>query len=1026
MDKQQWYYLTERNYDSGFPVSYFVSEEQRYWEKMLGKELLGKLVWEEKKLSYYFAGADVQAFSVSDNEQRQLFQLYEDVLREMKQDDEHEKTYRSALHETEGCMGDFYIPFLELSEIWLARKGYLEILNDRGILESYQKICLSRMLKTASRTLVFCMHQVKAAGLLKGNDSREEYQYYCREFLESAQYVKEVCENYPVLQRTLLEIILWTGNLFHEAVTAFWKDRDEINREFFASHPVGKIVKIEGNLSDPHHFGRGVLRLHLDNGNTVLYKPHSLKNEIAYHIFINRLYQEDGLSPYCYQGIGREDFGWCVPAEHGSCQEKEQVHRYYRRLGIQLFACYVLNMGDIHYENLIASGEYPVIVDFETLPGQGDGNVLTLGFLPCSFLGREGGGINISAATGRGGERVPLKIPVVVGAGTSDMHVVYVNPVLKKQQNLPKYFEKEVEVRDYLGDLCSGFEDMYHYAIENRRRLEEWLLVFSDCQGRYLFRNTQKYSMILQSSYHPEVMEDAAKREILLRSLGEDVDFENPRRKAVFEMEIKALLRGDIPVFHYKADSLTLSDGDGGDIRKYFDQTAAGKLVKRLGMLSEEDLQIQLRLTKMSVELMSETDASVMNTSDMELYHYLMKNPGKISDQQIRKAARMIGSRILEEAVYEKDHTKVNWYNALLTGMEEKVWSIRLMDRYLYNGLSGLAVFFHALRESEGEEYAEICDLLDKQLFMYTDAALCDRRKLTSKKTGAYVGEGSVAYAYQLLYQITGKELYLKYAIRHCTILDELLEQDKSFDILEGNAGAALLYLNMEELTGESKYLKKAEDAAVLLLGAASAQEKGIGWIAGKEKRAFAGYSHGNAGIMTVFGRLYGRTGKELYRNAVEAALAYENSLYREKLQNWLDCRGNQEEQEKSGRSSVAWCHGSPGILLSRLRLEPYFDVEEDIERAFAGVRAQPFRKGYCLCHGNCGNMESMRQYLKKHRDEETEVLCNSFVKRLTENILNGEDCFMPQEKTPGLMNGLAGIGYFLLEQVNGNLPCVL
>lgn len=43
----------------------------------------------------------------------------------------------------------------------------------------------------------------------------------------------------------------------------------------------------------------------------------------------------------------------------------EELSRYYQRIGIILFINYLLEGGDIHFENLIACNEYPVIIDAE-------------------------------------------------------------------------------------------------------------------------------------------------------------------------------------------------------------------------------------------------------------------------------------------------------------------------------------------------------------------------------------------------------------------------------------------------------------------------------------------------------------------------------------------------------------------------------------------------------------------------------------------------------------------------------------
>ena len=55
--------------------------------------------------------------------------------------------------------------------------------------------------------------------------------------------------------------------------------------------------------------------------------------------------------------------------ENIPCKNESEVEHYYFRMGIHLFLGYALGATDLHGENIIAHGEYPVIIDMETYPG---------------------------------------------------------------------------------------------------------------------------------------------------------------------------------------------------------------------------------------------------------------------------------------------------------------------------------------------------------------------------------------------------------------------------------------------------------------------------------------------------------------------------------------------------------------------------------------------------------------------------------------------------------------------------------
>ena len=125
----------------------------------------------------------------------------------------------------------------------------------------------------------------------------------------------------------------------------------------------------------------------------------------------------------------------------------------------------------------------------------------------------------------------------------------------------------------------------------------------------------------------------------------------------------------------------------------------------------------------------------------------------------------------------------------------------------------------------------------------------------------------------------------------------------------------------------------------------------------------------------------------------------------------------------------LAWCHGAPGIGLSRLRA--YQISGDDVYRQEAEVALQTTAQGlqqailtrqgnYSLCHGNAGNAELMMYA--------SDVLGNTDYRAIADQV--GRQGIEEHQKsgvpwscgvvgggeTPNLMLGLAGIGYFYLR----------
>lgn len=292
-------------------------------------------------------------------------------------------------------------------------------------------------------------------------------------------------------------------------------------------------------------------------------------------------------------------------------------------------------------------------------------------------------------------------------------------------------------------------------------------------------------------------------------------------------------------------------------------------------------------------------------------------------------------------------------------------------------------------------------------MFRYTDEGMEDLKNLQSQNTGAYTGESSVVYTYLKLYQLTKEAIYLQYARKHAEIVSKIVPKDTCADLLGGKAGAAWVFLQMFEQTGEERYVKEAEKSVYSMLPQAVKMECGIGWKPEIGENPISGMAHGNAGILMPVLALWELTKKQEYEILAEKIREYEESLYDEKRGNWIDRRKDKEE----GEDTVAWCHGAAGILLARLwGYQRVTDrawkerLKNDIERAYRKTETYWKRDSWSLCHGTGGNlwiMDIADRVLGKEQKNRMDI---------------DEFQLLPQERlNPGIMSGYGGILLYLL-----------
>lgn len=238
---------------------------------------------------------------------------------------------------------------------------------DECIMDSYIDNIIRQISKISMGTLMFEMYICREQGLLVGNNSNEEYVYYNTHFLGDKKYINELFEIYPCLERMIFESIFYLVNNYKELLIRLKKDHDYLVEQLCDRKKFKKVVKMQSDISDSHKRGKTVSVLTLDNDVKVVYKPRSLKGEKAYQDFQTYISQGSKLKARTFKVIDCGNYGWEEFVESKPCSDMQQLRNYYYRFGELILQNYILNANDLHEENVIAYGEYPIVIDAETI-----------------------------------------------------------------------------------------------------------------------------------------------------------------------------------------------------------------------------------------------------------------------------------------------------------------------------------------------------------------------------------------------------------------------------------------------------------------------------------------------------------------------------------------------------------------------------------------------------------------------------------------------------------------------------------
>ena len=901
--------------------------------------------------------------------------------------------------------------------------SYERLPFDPGTLSSLFFAHLPKLLlPKLTRVVVLELHVARLQERLQGETPEQRFLHFLQQHAQPGGMLP-IFEEYPVLARQLVETTdQWVSCIleFLERLCADWK---LICATFSPESDPGVLVDVQEGAGDTHRGGRSVITLTWSAGFRLVYKPRSLAIDAHFQellLWLNTRGFQPPFRPLVL--LDKKTYGWCEFVEAAGCGLTEEVTRFYERQGGYLALLYALEATDFHAENVIASGEHPMLIDLEALfhphaerAGQQEysfldtiaQSVLRVGFLPQRLWSSDkAAGIDISGLGGEAGQLTPMPVALWKEKGTDQMRLSRERVALSLGKHRPTLDGHEVNTLEYSEALICGFTTLYRLLIQHREELLDSMLPrFAHDEIRCLLRPSNTYATILTDSFHPNALRDALDRDRVFDRLWIGVE-QLPYLAKIIPAERADMLRGDIPIFTTHPASCDLTTTSGAIIPAFFSEPGLELVRKRMWALDMQDMERQIWVIQAaftSLELGTDTTPqSVLR---------LQPSQSSMAYERLIMMARSIGDRLLHLAMYSDD--AVGWLG--VSPVNEREWHLLPAGLDLYGGLPGIAFFLGYLGMVTGEErYTTTA-----RLALQTARSQVGRQKRYAC-IGAFEGIGGYLYLLAHMGQLWQEPALYREAEEIIKRLPATIETDELFDLLSGAAGCIASLLSVYAVAPSDLTLTTAIQCGQHLVAHARPMECGIGWSSRHEAHALTGLSHGNAGMALSLLCLNAISGEEAFHQAALAALAYERSVFSPERCNWPDLRTSQAHHATQAYMA-AWCHGAPGIGLARLASLRYIDdatIRSEINAAIQTTLAHGFGRNHSLCHGDLGNIEVLLMAAQLLADPSCDEHLQRIVPMLLDSIdVQGWCSGIPLGvETPGLMTGLAGTGYALLR----------
>jgi hypothetical protein len=401
-----------------------------------------------------------------------------------------------------------------------------------------------------------------------------------------------------------------------------------------------------------------------------------------------------------------------------------------------------------------------------------------------------------------------------------------------------------------------------------------------------------------------------------------------------------------------------------------------------------------------------------------------------IRDGAYLEAALAIGKALAASAIYSDKSCTWAGYRptrASLDGAKPSVFGT--VGPSVYDGNAGIAWFLSELFAVTHDDEIGSCAIAA------LNGAIFAAKSLPGSLFAGWMGV-SLAGAY-------GSDNLSCSQLRRASV--ELLNRldDKNFlttgpDLITGDAGLVTGLLLQSKLLDERRLVKEATAVGERLIEAAEVRGKipGCSWPSNRKQNHpnLTGLSHGVSGVALALLQLYGATGRTEFRDCAHQGILYERALFDAKHQNWPDLRGARRSANLTSsryRFSYYWCHGAPGIGVSRLAAWRYLKIRDYLDEARIAFRStyewtsRAFAEGQttgCLCHGLAGNALILLHAEDASNTEDTcayKHLATSIGSQIARTVLDGRPVFgegLQDIDNPSLMLGFSGLGHYLLQ----------
>jgi lantibiotic modifying enzyme len=393
---------------------------------------------------------------------------------------------------------------------------------------------------------------------LKGETGEERFLYYIEQ-VSKLNFRQEFYKKYAGLEYVLKNFMSQYLIARQKFLYDFNSDRALLNTLTEKKHAL-TITHIE-SVGDLHSACKCTLKITFtDIKNKFLqfiYKPIDYEIDSAYQGLCRYLESILGIHLFSRKTLYFYDHCWIEYISPTKCQNKKEVEKFYNNLGALFIVTHFLNAHDIHFENIIASGMNPYLIDTECLLYSfpittTEDTIVASNKAQLSFDTTILGTVKA--------QETPIFLLDYQNCGQDTMLCIKKRKTIFPADNLPKFHGEIAAPKHFIHFFEQGYRETASRLLE---RKSEFISLVTDLfyqkKSRIIIRQSYFYQKLLEEISHPLLNKNV---ETMKKYLYEQLKRNNAMDRLI-EHEISDLMDLNIPYFYAYTNSRQVFDSKG-------------------------------------------------------------------------------------------------------------------------------------------------------------------------------------------------------------------------------------------------------------------------------------------------------------------------------------------------------------------------------------------------------------------------------------------------------------------------------